>query len=742
MQVRNNENTYSVNYGIVRKDVAQTFEETERARSLYSGFTLDLEFEEGALILEVDLGAGYEEVKTLHLKYIGGEPLTVQYNPHLASNMAEHIDILNAKHDYFFEKAADKSFRISETSPKAVAFYLPQFYPIPENDKTWGKGFTEWRNVTTAQPRFVGHQQPLLPSDLGYYDLRVDDVMRQQIELAKQHGIYGFCFYYYWFSSKKLLDKPLDTFLRHQDWDFNFMICWANENWTKRWDGLDQDVIIAQKYLTSDPLNFIKDVEDILLDRRYIRVDDKPVLAVYRTVDLKASEEYVKVWRQYFRKKHNLELHLVSVLSFDTKDPRQDGFDAAIEFVPQGVQFKAEVFPNKTPPKIDVKNKLLDINYNGTIFDYRAIVLDPAFHKPYDFPTYKCVMPSWDKDARKKGKDSATFHYSSPDLYAYWLGIAIGDQVKNKRPLVFINAWNEWAEGTTLEPSLHYGHAILNRTSEVLAQYDKNPSNKKDFPMYSIKRSPNTNLAVVIHVYYPEQWALLKDKLSALAVCSWDLYVTLTAKEAKFEQTIKKDFPNAHVTVVPNRGRDMLPFVHLARHLEQSGYNKILKLHTKKSIHLKNGDKWFEELVGNLLPGKAMVKKTLKLLDTSPAYIGPKGHYLSLAAYMGSNATDLSELLDRIYGKNNTDLEADSYGYFAGSMFWASIEVLKPVLDLYLMPEDFQGEKAHIDGTMAHAIERLFGIVAQNENIPSYTMSHWRLEKITPARASHNYKYV
>lgn len=745
IRVKNNGTEQKVTREIRRIDVAYSHPTVPKEQTLTCGFRAEFPFEDGLVTVEIDSGNGFTEVFRKRVEY-GVERLVADvYNGKLAKNYAEHTVLLDNKKNIYHESASKKSFKRHPADPRLVATYLPQFHPFPENNTAWGKGFTEWTNVTAAAPRFVGHQQPVLPADLGFYDLRHEDNIAEQIALARKYGLHGFCFYYYWFSGKKLMDGPIDAFLKHKEWDFNFTICWANENWTKRWDGRDDDVIIAQQYRSEDPLAFIQDVEHILNDPRYIQEDGKPVLMVYRASDLKDPAEYAQVWRQYFRKVHKKELHLVSFLSFDVEDPRVYGFDMALDFAPQSGFFKKTAFENDKYPFTNVESKLLDSNFQGQTADYRKIALNDNIHDHFDFPVYPCVTPSWDNDARKKGK-GFVFEYNSPDLYAEWLGKTL-DRVSDKdQPLIFINAWNEWAEGAILEPTAHYGHAVLRRTAEMLALHSKNKVNAQNFPLFDIKKRPDSTVAVLLHMYYVEQWPYLQEKLRLLKDKGVDLHVTLNIKNKDFQQAIINFDSNAQVYIVPNRGRDVLPFVHIGRRLERAGYQGILKLHAKRSRHRTDGVDWFKGLVDALLPNQKVVDEILSnIAGNEPVFIGAADHFVSLERYMGGNAGHISSVLTELYGERAAQRivkDAGTTGYFAGTMFWASFSVLRPLLGYHFMPEDFAAESGQIDGTLAHAIERLITIVANQEGATILQIKDQELTPVTNANATKNYKFA
>ncbi|HOS44867.1 MAG TPA: glycoside hydrolase family 99-like domain-containing protein [Paludibacter sp.] len=350
-----------------------------------------------------------------------------------------------------------------------IAFYLPQFHPIPENDKWWGKGFTEWTNVTKAIPQFPGHYQPHLPGELGFYDLRVKEIQYRQIELAKQYGIKGFAFYHYWFDGKRLLEYPLEQFLQDKDKDFPFCLIWANENWTRRWDGLESDVLINQNHNSESDKKYIKDISPFLNDERYIRINNRPVIIIYRVDLFPNPNSTAEIWKEYCVKNRIGEPYLIAAQTFGFEDPRPAGFDAAVQFPPHN-KLHDPMF------RIDDSIELSNPNCDLKIFSYQKVVeYKETDHGSLPFRLFKTAFPSWDNEARKPGK-ATMFTGSTPDLYKRWLTSNIDWTIKNNplnERLTFINAWNEWAEGAHLEPDRRYGYAYLQATYDVLKKYKK-----------------------------------------------------------------------------------------------------------------------------------------------------------------------------------------------------------------------------------------------------------------------------
>jgi len=350
-------------------------------------------------------------------------------------------------------------------TPRFIAFYLPQFHPIPINDESWGKGFTEWTNVTKAQPLFEGHYQPHLPTELGFYDLRLKETRLQQIALAREFGIDGFCYHYYWFSGERVLEQPMNDMLADPDSDMPFCVCWANENWTRRWDAADRQLIMEQKYRPEDDLNFIRDLVPVLQDPRYIKVDGRPFLIVYCPQHMPDARKSSEVWREYCREIGLGEIHICGALTHGNDDYTRFGFDSGVEFPPHNAY---EGYMNH---EIQFHEP-----HRGTAMQYGTVAQSFLDRHYTGERIYKTVFPSWDNTARTQNR--AVFMYNgTPENYEYWLAATV-DQVQEQNdsdPLVFINAWNEWAEGCHLEPDRRYGRAFLKATLDVkngIRQYD------------------------------------------------------------------------------------------------------------------------------------------------------------------------------------------------------------------------------------------------------------------------------
>jgi lipopolysaccharide biosynthesis protein len=347
---------------------------------------------------------------------------------------------------------------------RVIAFYLPQFHPIPENDRWWGRGFTEWTNVTRAEPMFPGHSQPRLPADLGFYDLRVPETRKAQAALAASHGIAGFCYHHYWFGGRRLLERPFQEVLASGSPDFPFCVCWANENWSRRWDGSDRELLIAQNHSPEDDRAFLRDLLPALHDRRYIRVDGRPLLLVYRSRTLPDPVKTAEIWRREAESGGLPGLYLCRAETFEhhlrQPDPRSLGFDAAVEFPPHG-----SGAPDLPGAAVGARP-----DFAGNIFDY----LDTAerlMNRPDPaYTLFRGVMPTWDNTARRLTR-ADIWVGSTPAHYRRWMIRATVWTLRRHRAgarLVFVNSWNEWAEGAHLEPDTLHGAAYLEATRQAL----------------------------------------------------------------------------------------------------------------------------------------------------------------------------------------------------------------------------------------------------------------------------------
>lgn len=351
---------------------------------------------------------------------------------------------------------------------KPIAFYLPQFYATPYNDEWWGEGFTEWTSARRAKPLYPGHHQPQLPptgpADLGFHTQTEVSTLIKQAEMAKQYGVHGFCHYFYWFGGRRVLEKPTELMLSSPEVDMPFCLSWANENWSRRWDGGDTDILIPQDY---DPNNYHKLAQDLapyFSDPRYITSAGKVLFLIYRPDEIPELPRLAAaIKEQAIACGHQGALVLGTetfVAPGQQPDPRKSGLDGAVEFPPHGVStMQVHTHARRNEPA-----------FEGMVFDHFSAFVTALKRPAPDYPLFRGLFPAWDNTARR-GRRANIFAGSSPELFAHWLGSQSEWTARNHAPdaqFVFINAWNEWAEGAHLEPDTKDGLVYLETLKLVL----------------------------------------------------------------------------------------------------------------------------------------------------------------------------------------------------------------------------------------------------------------------------------
>lgn len=376
----------------------------------------------------------------------------------LLNNQAPPLDLISSP--------SDRDLKV-----RSLAFYLPQYHPIPENDIWWGKGFTEWSNVTKAKPLFRDHYQPHLPADLGFYDLRLSEVRQAQAELAKSYGISGFCYYHYWFNGKRLLERPFNDVLSSGKPNFPFCLCWANETWSRRWLGEERDILQKQTYSAEDDRNHIRWLIQAFCDPRYIRIQGRPLFLIYRPLDLPEPLRTIETFKDECVRHGLPEPYFLGV---DSHRPgfnfQQIGFDSTLVFEPQLGALPNFMDDRPTLSKLINNSKLGVFSPKLKIYDYSA-ARQLMQSRQRDFPTHPCIFVSWDNTPRR-GKNGIVMINASPAKFEEGLSEMVNsviDKPVDER-LVFINAWNEWAEGNHLEPDLKHGTEYLAAVKRVVTQ--------------------------------------------------------------------------------------------------------------------------------------------------------------------------------------------------------------------------------------------------------------------------------
>jgi Glycosyltransferase WbsX len=402
------------------------------------------------------------------------EALRLPYSPNCRFSNDDCLAILQALDERLGMETKNKSTKIRNNlleikKPSAhkafadiriVAFYLPQFHPFAENSEWWGEGFTEWTNVTSAKALYPKHDQPRLPADLGYYDLRVDAVHEQQITLARKYGVAAFCYHHYWFSGTSLMNLPVN---RHVElnYDLDFCLCWANENWSRRWDGSESDVLMAQQHTESDDIDFIHSVIPYFLHDRYLKIEGAPLLVIYRISLLSNPKKVIARWKALVRKAGFPDLHVCMAETFGLENPNEYSADSSCQFPPHGVHAAEKTSSIKG----------LNPDFTGKIYEYADVVAGELRRPKASHVQFRTAMPSWDNTSRR-GLASHIFDNASPEMFEAWMAVlcakAFNENPADQR-IVFVNAWNEWAEGAYLEPDRRIGHDNLNAVRNALS---------------------------------------------------------------------------------------------------------------------------------------------------------------------------------------------------------------------------------------------------------------------------------
>lgn len=603
-------------------------------------------------------------------------------------------------------------FTGQETDVKMLAFYLPQYHTFPENDEWWGKGFTEWTNVRSGNSRFAGHYQPRVPhEDIGYYDLTDIEVLKKQAKLAKQHGIYGFCFYYYWFSGKRLMEKPVDMLLEHPEINLPYCLCWANENWTRAWDGQNKNVLIAQDYSEEDNVKFIADLKKYIDDERYIRINGKPLVMVYNPGQIPDCHKSFAKWREVAK-----ELGIGEILiwtcqtSNNTAELLQitDCIDAEVEFPPHNMWMDEAAIRN-----VDLRGK------SAFLFSYPRVVEEviKRIRKPrkVSVPVHHGCMLAWDNAARRKDAWFTYCGFSLKSLYK-WVTVIAEEARKDfseEERFVFINAWNEWGEGTYLEPDEKYGYANINTVSKALyglpLKDDLKIVNLSDEVVEDTKfATDKTRIAVQLHMFYLDT---LEETISYLNQIpyAFDCYVSTNTEEKRKEiERIMKETCKCKevcVEVYTNRGRDVAPFlVQMKDRILQ--YDYMCHIHSKKTKTNDHGNEWRKYIFQHLFGTEEYLKRIFHIFETEPqvGILMPETYpVLELQAEWGGNKIGVQNLLERL----GIHAELPKEPVFpVGNMFWARTDAVKAMFEYGLTQDDFPTEAGQVNATIAHQIER------------------------------------
>ena len=626
-----------------------------------------------------------------NIKYVFIIFFIIVFNYHL-----EYIEIDNEISLY--EKNID--FSNYKTDIKTIALYLPQFYSFKENNEWWEKGFTEWYNVRRAKPLYNGHHQPRIPGDninyLGYYDLTNVNFIEKQIQLAKMHGIYGFGIYYYWFSGKRLLEKPIDIILNNKKIKFKFLLIWANEDWTRRWNGFEGKILIRQEYEKCDPYNFIEDIKKYIIDQRYIKINNKAIIGLYEPKKIVNLSNTISTWRESAKKLGLGEIYIINCLNSHSYKMMKDLklFDATYEFSPRD---SLKYFVKDKPYSLYATTLYKDIDYIN--------ITD-------NFPLYRGCMLEFDNSPRKKRK-ALIYEYYSPEQF-FMINKKIikwtRDRYNESNRFIFINAWNEWGEGTYLEPDKKYGYSSINSLSKALFNktYNEIKLNLLNF------NKTSSIVAIQAHLYYIDLLNEIINKTNNVPF-NFDLFIStdsLAKKNSINDYLLNNSKASKfEIIILENKGRDVMPFLIQMKNKFRK-YKYICHIHTKKSIYINIGENWRNYLFNNLLGNENIILEIFNDFENNGkiGFIFPENYYQSLLLFGEKlnklNKESMKYLIKKLFNNHKMKI-GGKIEFPMGNMFWAKVNAIFQIFN-----EEFQNklpqELGQKDGTIMHGIERIW----------------------------------
>ena len=589
-----------------------------------------------------------------------------------------------------------------ESRVKLFAFYVPNFSQF-ERDGVWPPQKTaSWDEISNALPQYADHHQPHLPVELGFYDYRGPGILKKQVNLARQYGIAGFCFQYYWSPDNRPIDQPLDRFLVDASLDFEFCAAWNNEEA----NALASGKFIPSASASDHNIALIDSLLPAFTDKRYRRIDQKPVLIVAHPASLNNVPNTVFCWRKRASQIGLPGVYLIACTFGELNNDRYtNDFDRVIEFPPSMGEDVAHGRLSKLQPT--------NPGFSGRIYDYDALATCRDSNINISSTSFGAVVPSWDNEVLAPGA-GFSFADATPEKYANWLSalVAVTAEKRPEERLIFINAWNAWSEGAHMEPDQRHGYGYLHATATILLNL---PLARNAKLIETINRSfaKRHETVVILHIFYEDLIdTIFHNYLSALQhQCDLIVSVMQNISIASLKK-IKEKFANCFVIEAENRGRDIRPFLIAFRKAHELGYLYGCKLHTKKSLQRFDGDEWRTQLFDALLSNANSVDNNVQRFKNEPTtgIIASAQSIHDLAepaSYAGNNAW-LDIFLNRMKDEKTT-IRYD-FRFPAGSMYWFRVAALVQLLDdSFVSLEEFELEAGQLDGTLSHAIERIVG---------------------------------